>query len=129
MARVMIRASMQLNFRPLDKAKKQAAFKGIYQAAGFIRTTARRSIKRRKTPSPAGQPPHTQTGRIKNALAFEVRNEHTAIIGARASIVGPILGVMEAGGRFRGTLYDSRPTMKPALQKALPRMPEGYRFR
>lgn len=125
-----MKAVMKLDSEKLISAKRQATFRGLYQAGAFIRTTARRSIRRRKRPSPAGSPPSTQTGRLKDALAFFVdERRERVIIGASAKRVGPILGVHEQGLFFRGTKYDARPTMGPALLKARPRIPTYWRFR
>ena len=122
--------NVKMDYKPTLKKHNQAKFRGLFQAAAFIRTTARRSIKKNRRPSPAGGPPHTQTNRIRDAMRFDVNKaKDLATIGAVASIVGPVLGVMERGGKFRGTIYDRRPTMMAALTKATPRLPEGFRLR
>ena len=124
-----MKAALRIDERGLVAAKKKATFRGLYQAGAFIRTTARRSIRRRKKPSAPGSPPSTQTGRLRDAMAFYVDERRERVfIGARSKIVGPILGVHERGLFFRGFRYDARPTMGPALTKALPRVPTYWRI-
>ena len=126
-----MKAAMKIEPNRIKKPVQQAKFRGVQNALAFIYTVARRMVKRRKNPSKPGEPLHTQTGDLKNAFALDFDNQEkdTGVVGARASIVGPILGAHEKGGSFRGQQYPARPVMGPAFQRALPRIPEGFRIR
>jgi hypothetical protein len=126
-----MKASMKLEPKRLTTAVKDAKFRGVQNALAFIYTVMRRSVKRRKGPSKPGSTLHTQTGALKNAFALDFDNQEkdAGVVGAKASIAGPILGAHEIGGKFRGQVYPARPTSGPALQKALPRIPEGFKLR
>lgn len=64
----------------VDKAKRRKMF----QAAGYVRTTAMRMIRQRKSISRPGQPPHSHEGTLRRRMAFEV------FPGADGAIVGPL---------------------------------------
>jgi len=119
--------------RTIDETKKvaravdQAEFKNLFQAAAFIRTTARRSIRRGKKASAPGKPPNTRAGQIRNAIMFAVdREREQAFIGPTVERVGTSASAHEHGGRYRGADYPKRPFMLPALMVALPRMPQMW---
>lgn len=106
------------NLDRIDAAKRRCMDRGLFKAAGFLRTDARRSIKQRKTAAPAGSPPATRKGRLRKAIVFHVfRGLGRAIVGPTANIVGPAGGAHEHGGQFRGESYPARPFMGPALVK------------
>ena len=95
--------------------------RGMFKWASFLRTVARRSIRKRKKPSAAGSPPSTQTRRLRNAILFHVyRGEGKAIIGPTANIVGPSGAAHEFGGTYKGDKFDRRPFMGPALDVTRP---------
>lgn len=106
-------------------AAARDALKNIQHAAGALRLTAARSIRKRRGPSAPGTPPHTHAeGRpgLRKAIAYAVeQGKLSAVIGPLASHVGESGAAHEFGGEFRGEQYEARPFMRPALDKHLDR--------
>lgn len=105
-----------------------ASRRSLFRAAGLVRTIARHSIRRRKKgiASSPGSPPYTHTGRIKNAIRFDVESSSLAVIGSAASVIGPAGGAHEQGGAFRDEVFPKRPFMGPALTLAGPTLPDEW---
>ena len=115
------------DFPRVAKKAQQAGITSLGHAGGAIRLTARRSIRRRKKASPAGAPPHTRRGQLKQAIQYAVEKQHDrVVIGPDEAFVGPSGGAHEHGGRFRRERYPKRPFMRPALQKIIPRLPKMW---
>jgi hypothetical protein len=107
----------------LTKAR-QGSFKSLGHAGAAIRLTARRSIRRRKSASPAGTPPSTRRGQLKRAIAFAVdKQQQLVVIGPEYEVVGESGKAHEFGGRYRREQYEKRPFMGPALEKVKDRLP------
>jgi len=105
------------------RAVRGARLRWLYRAAGYIRKVARHSIKSGSEPGPAGQPPHTQTKRLRNAIVFAVdRAAEEATIGPAFSIIRDVGGAHEHGGHFRNETYPARSFMGPALEKTEPHL-------
>lgn len=120
------------NAQAVRKAAYAGVRKSIFAGAGLVRKIARNSIRRSDKASPPGKPPRTRRGAMKNAIAFAVETAEgepaqRAIIGPAAMFVGPSGRAHEDGGEFRGETYPDRPFMRPALEAALPRLPESLR--
>jgi hypothetical protein len=83
--------------RAVDKARRAV----LSKAGAFIRTTARRSLRRRKGPAPPGQPPHSHTGLLKRFLffAYEPASDSVVIGPARLNKPGAAPRVLEHGGK------------------------------
>lgn len=123
---------LDLHLRKINDAAARARSKVLGRQAGAVRLTARRSIRRRKKPSPRGRPPHTQTGNLRRSILYAVLDEYSAVIGpaglgSKSSSVGPSATAHEFGGEFRGDHYPQRPFMGPALAKITPKLPEHWR--
>lgn len=105
--------------------------RSLYRAAGYVRTVARRSIRRRSKsgkPAPLGKPPKSPTGDLKRAILFYVDRERTtAIVGPDAQQVGDVGAAHEFGGRYKGQHYPRRPFMSPALRQSLHVIPQQFR--
>jgi hypothetical protein len=110
---------------PRVKAKVETAtFKNLGQAGASLRLVARRSIRRRKSPSAEGQPPHTRAGQLRRAILYAIEpREQTVVIGPDVEVVGTSGGAHERGGRYRREKYPRRPFMGPALEKIKDRLP------
>ena len=120
--------------RAVDKARRAV----LSKAGAFIRTTARRSLRRRKGPAPPGQPPHSHTGLLKRFLyfAYEPASDSVVIGPAKLNKPGAAPRVLEHGGktmvqqRRRGRVVrrrvsiEARPYMGPALEKERPKLPK-----
>jgi len=115
-------------FRRIETAAEAATRRYLFKAAGYLGTVARQSIRRSGRPAAPGRPPHTQTGRLKNAIRFYVdRARQLALIGPTVDVVGIAGAEHEHGGRRRAEDFPPRPFMGPALQKTRPKLPELYR--
>lgn len=82
---------------------KAATITSLGRGAAYIRGIARRSISSRKLknpkPSLPGKPPRSPTGRLKNAIFFNVDHQDgNAVIGPTLSVVGRIGNTHEFGG-------------------------------
>jgi hypothetical protein len=112
--------------RAVDRGRRQA----LARSGGLIRTTARRSMRRRRGRSRPGQPPHAHAGQLRDLLFFAYDDR------TRSVIVGPaafprrtgVPGLLEFGGRTRAPAWwmgsqthltiQARPYMRPALEVA-----------
>lgn len=118
----------------VDKAK----IRYVTRAGAFIRSDARRSIRKRKRPAPPGRPPRSVKGTLKAFIKFAVDKRHPINV-----VVGPELlasqrdsqktlelggsvrrEIFEKGGRQQRTVnYKARPYMGPAYEKTEPDLP------
>ena len=108
-------------------AADKAGYRNLGHAAASLRKTAALSIERSDEPSAPGEPPHTRRGQLPRAIRFDVdRTRQEAVIGPRASVVGEAGAAHEFGEEFRGTDYDERPYMGPALDVSLDRFASDW---
>lgn len=128
--KVRTRSDIPKVLRKVQRSRKRI----IYTGAGLVRTIARRSIRTTKKPdpSPAGSPPRTRGPKrvLRNAILFAVEGSppDNAVIGPTVEIAGSGLGpAHELGEIFRGTRYDERAFMGPALETAAPEYAELWR--
>jgi len=106
------------------------AFKNVGHAIASIAKDARGSIKvSKKTASNPGQPPKTRGQRkLKKAIRYFVNKEKGyAVAGPRKSVFGTAAKAHEFGGRYKDEVFDKRPFMQPALERAIPRFPGSFR--
>ncbi len=123
--------------RAVDKARRAV----LSKAGAFIRTTAQRSLRRRKGAAPPGQPPHSHTGLLKRFIyfAYDPASDSVVIGPARLNKPGAAPSVLEHGGqttiqhRRRGKVVrrrvsiQARPFMGPALMKEKHNVPAPWR--
>lgn len=128
------------NVHKVLTARDKAQFKNLSHAVAGIRKDAMASIEKDKMPSEPGQPPHTRGKRKRNlrsAMLFDVPNQNQshlrrhahlldAIIGPRFSFVGKSGRAHEFGEKFKGTDFEERPFMLPALMKNLTRFADAW---
>lgn len=116
------------------EAVDRATLRVLSRFGAFVRTRARTSIRRRKGTSPAGGPPYSHVGLLRNLIFFAFDADR------RSVVVGPVLinsptGApenleyggqadlpMPKGGSRRVTIAP-RPYMGPALDAELPGLP------
>ena len=99
---IHLRTRVRFNANRVKRKVDQASFKSLGHAGGAIRKTAYRSIRKRKKPSRPGTPPHTQTGRLKRSIRYEVdRRSPGVVIGPINEIAGRIWNLHEFGGVAR----------------------------
>jgi len=127
---VSINASVTTEFRKLQRKVEQYNIESLTHAAGLVRKTAQRSIRRRKGTnySKPGNPPKTGTGDLRKAIVYHVdRQSEEAVIGPTANVIDGLGALHEFGGRNRRGRYEPRPFMGPAHDTILPRLPESWR--
>ena len=122
-----MRATTKFDQGKVKRSQHQASIKSLGHAAALVRITARRMVRRSKRPSQPGQPPHTQTGALRNAIIFDVAPANDmALIGPAYNMIADAGAAHEQGGFYRGRLYPKRAFMGPALAKISPRLPEKW---
>jgi hypothetical protein len=88
------------NTPALKKSADDGTFESIGKAAGAIRKTASRSIRRSKKPSRPGSPPNTQTGLLRRAIRFDIGAEKNDVaIGPVNQYARTIWDLLEFGGK------------------------------
>ena len=122
--------SIKSNFFDRDKvtdSMDRATVRAMNRQGGFIRTFARRSIRRRKTISKPGNPPHAHSGEIKLIFYAWDPQSRTAVIGpipfqSKRHGESVVPKLLEFGGDIevkdkrgpRVLHYRARPFMRPA---------------
>ena len=115
-----------------DKATRRA----LSRVGAYIRTTARRSLRRRKKSSRPGEPPSTHTAGKRNLkfilFAYERSTESVIVGPVRFGTKVNVANLQEFGGTRRITRsrrgkrqarYKPRPFMQPALEAEAPKLP------
>jgi len=122
-----MQARTKFDSQKVRRKAKQGSIKSLGHAAATIRLTAKRSIRKRKGPSPKGTPPHTRTKRLPSSILYCVdKTREMAVIGPSRRIVGIAGAEHEHGGRWRQEQFPRRPFMFPALEKTAPRLPRHW---
>jgi hypothetical protein len=141
------------DFVGLTRLSRKQTKQALYKSAGYVRTTAKNSIKYaswkrqlkqakkeqgslsrdeylaiRYAPSKPGTPPNTHTGQLPKSIAFAASDRAgTFVVGPKRSDIAEIGHVHEFGGKFRGRNYPARPFMRPALVKSEAVIRENFR--
>lgn len=115
---ISITTAVEWRGAEMREALANASERSQRQTAYQIMQDAQESIKTSDQPSLPGQPPHTRgrSGKTLRAIQYDATKDD-AMIGPLASAVGDIGAAHEFGETFRGTDYDERPFMGPALQR------------
>lgn len=135
--------SMTMKVLRFDSARVQRAMdaathRALNKAGGWIRKTARRSIRRRKGTSEPGSPPRSHAGQLRDLLVYGYEPyAQTVVIGPLPFKEGEAPQLLEFGGTVarqlphirhgaprrpggrRRMVYAKRPFMAPALDKAV----------
>ena len=118
-----MKAKTRSQMHKVARQAKRASIESLGHAGGAIRLAAVRSIRKRKGPSPSGQPPHTHTRRLPRAIKYAVEKQRQAVvIGPDIQSLGTAGKAHEHGGHYRRERYPKRPFMGPALEKVKPRL-------
>ena len=124
-----------------------ATRKTLSKFGAFVRRTMRSSIRKAKSPSKPGNPPHSHTGLLKQFTFFSFDpTSRSVVIGPErlnAVLTGNVPEVLEYGGTARNRVVTrvngkksvtvrtstikARPFANPALAKELPKLPEMWR--
>jgi hypothetical protein len=121
--------------RAVDKAKRAV----LSKAGAYITTTAKHSIRSRKTPAPPGQPPHSHKGTLRRLIFFAYdRSRDSVVVGPVGLGSSNVPHILEFGGktqikrRRHGKVVRVRakisphPFMGPALEKERPQFPKRW---
>lgn len=120
-----MKARTRSQMHKVARKAKRANIENLGHAGGAIRLAAVRSIRKRKGPAPAGQPPHTHTRRLPRAFKYAVEKQRqTVVIGPDIQSLGTAGKAHEHGGHYRRERYPKRPFMGPALEKTKERLPK-----
>lgn len=113
--------------RRIKERIRKGKLRGIQGAAAYVRAVIRNLIRRRKGPSSPGQPPHTQTGRLRASILYAVdQRRQTALIGASRRVVGVAGAEHEHGLHWREEDFPARPFAAPGLERAGPKLPSKW---
>ncbi len=125
------------NAEGLINATSGAINKQLGKIGAIMMKSARKSIKTRQRSvrggvrknkkrgtfgyagaSVPGTPHHTRKGLSRKAIQFAIdRPKNTLYVGPSFKIIGPVSGVHERGGEFRGATYPKRAVMVPTLHR------------
>jgi len=120
--------------KSVNDAAAKGSFKSLGHAAASIGKSARKRVRTRRAgvAAPAGKTPFTHKGAyFRRAIRYHVERakdvaKQDAVIGHRFSVVGEVGALHEFGEVQDGLDYPVRPTMGPALEEALPRLPSEW---
>jgi phage gpG-like protein len=128
----------QAVLKRVDRARRRS----LARVGGFTRSTAKRSIRKRKASSSPGQPPSSHSGELRGGIffAYEDRSD-SVVIGPVGFARSNVPGILEFGGKttIRQTRLKragrpkvqrisikARPFMGPALVKTSDRLPDAF---
>jgi hypothetical protein len=122
-----------LEVKTVDQTKRvsdavdRGTFRNLGHAAARVSKDAKASIQVAEGPSAPGSPPHTRRRHLPRAIRYDVdRAAQDAVIGPMASIVGEAGAAHELGATFKGTDFDERAFMGPALEKNADRFADDW---
>ncbi len=133
---------MAVEFHP-EKVRdiaKGACKKFLNRAGGYLRMTAKRSIRKKKKPSVAGSPPASHTGALKNFIRFSVSDDARRVVVGPQKLSGKMFdqpSVLEMGGvsgfvrngAVKNIRIQPRPFMRPALQNTISKIDTFWKVR
>jgi hypothetical protein len=112
-------------------AKVDAGKRRVFGRFGaFVRTRARSSIRKRRQPSPPGQPPSSHAGQLRLIFFAWDEQSQSVVVGpvpfaAKRVGAGVVPGLLERGGdsviRGKRKRYQGNPFMVPALEHERPK--------
>jgi hypothetical protein len=121
---IQTRGKTRFDASKVVKSARAGSIKSLGHAGAAIRLGARHSIRKSPKASPAGTPPHTRKGRIRNAIKYAVvAAAQSVLIGPDVEVAGTSGKAHEFGGRYKREMYDRRSFMGPALEKTKDRLP------
>lgn len=128
----------------LDRRFKRTDRRWKFRSAAYVRTAAKRSMRKRKGVAPAGQPPSRHQGGLARGLRFVVPDSGPAVVyvekrygqGGGRHVHSPIGRLTEFGGATMVTYrearrselrnYKRRPFLNPALRNAQGQLSQFY---
>lgn len=141
----MLRVKVQSNRRAMLSAAQRASARVLRRFGAYVRTTASRSIRKKKRESQPGEPPRSVLGTLKRFTLFDYDPAEQSVVIGAALLPGKkdAAEVLEHGGRTTRTItrwrgrarkretvaakYEPRPFVRPALEKRLPELPQLWK--
>lgn len=97
--KIKLKTQSFFNQQAVKQRSDKNSIGALYKASAYLRTTARRSIRKSAQPAQPGQPPHTRLGQLKTSIVFAVDEKNlTALVGPAASLISDISKYHEFGG-------------------------------
>jgi hypothetical protein len=122
-----MKTTARMDAQRVRSRAQRGNLRSLAHAGGYLRKTARQSIKKRPRDSAPGTPPHTRFGLLRTAILYAVDKERrSVVVGPHVQIFGRLGVPHEFGTRFRGRRYPKRPFMGPALMKSRPVLPRHW---
>lgn len=120
-----VKVKTEFHEKRLRRAAKLGSFKSLKHAGFGLRQTARRMIKKSKTASAPGTPPHTRgrPGGLKRVMAVAVVSINEVDIGPESTTGKTIWGLHEFGGSSKRT---SKKYKRPKIGSKAPLTYEGF---
>lgn len=121
--------------RKVTSSVDKGTRKVLSRFGAFVRRTARQSIRKRKKPSPAGQPPSSHTGHLKKFIFFGYEPQKKSVVIGPEVLTdgskGQAPSVLEYGGKItfnkKRVSISARPFMGPAFEKEKPILPSMWK--
>jgi len=124
--RIGVDPSMFFNTRRVRDAVDRAKRRVLIRQGSYLRMVARHMIHRRRGASRPGHPPHSHVGLLRDQIFYGYdRAAGSVVVGPRVFKASrDIPGLLEFGGRHprTGAVYQARPYMGPALERAEPKL-------
>lgn len=132
-------AKVRFAEKPILSAKEKGTRKALKSIGALVRTVAKRSMKKKKTPSPPGKPPRVVDGTLKRFLFFIVDKAESVTIGpAKLKETGTpaflehggtkSIKVRRKGRRGGGSAnIEARPFMSPANETSSDRYADFFK--
>lgn len=126
--------------RTVQRRTRDASRRVGNRFGAYVRTVARRSIRKSKRSSLPGSPPRNRTGSLRNFIRFAYEPAERRVYIGPAILPGKtksLPGALELGGtvvvknkktkkRVKQKVA-ARPYMLPALEESLPQLPELWK--
>jgi hypothetical protein len=122
-----------LDRQAITRYVDQKTLRVFKRFGAFVRLVAQRSMRRRKTPSPPGQPPSVRKGQLRKLIffSFDERRKSVVVGPTLLSPDSPVPALHEHSGmrRYgaRVAKYPKREYMKPAFRLGLLKLAQFYR--
>lgn len=133
--------SLFLDRDPIARAIDRGRYRALMRSGGWLRTTAKRTIRPRKGRSKPGAPPHSHEGSLRRLMFFGWDRSSSSVVVGPAAFKrrSGVPRILEQGGSTKLPRYwrgggrrisiRPRPYMAPAMKKAAPRLAGFWRGR
>jgi len=134
----MVPKQMFFDAKAVMSRVDEAAQKVLSKFGAFVRTSAKRSIRKRKAVSEPGSPPSSHAGLLRKFIYFGYDSSRRSVVIGPTPLHGraEVPALLEYGGKARRrgrrdrmvvANYRARPFMGPAFERELPGLPAMWR--